>query len=157
MTHHGGTMRDRIGFVRGIVVGSAEVTQASCRTKNHARVVVNSSLDREFSEPILKDYQKSSGVRVDAKYDVESTKTVGLTQLLDFVEVMGSRAGDLLEQRDPQHPPPEPEGVAGPLPAAERRELSARLQPQDLRPGTGFAASGRIPLAKHAARFRTWS
>jgi iron(III) transport system substrate-binding protein len=82
VTHHGGTMRDRIGFVRGIVVGCAVVTLASCGTKNDARVVVYSSLDREFSEPILKDYQKSSGVRVDAKYDVESTKTVGLTQLL---------------------------------------------------------------------------
>ena len=47
-------------------------------------VVVYSSLDREFSEPILKAYGKKAGVRVDAKFDVESTKTVGLTQLLIF-------------------------------------------------------------------------
>ena len=46
------------------------------------RVVVYASLDREFSEPILKDYEAKTGVRVLPKFDVESTKTVGLTQLL---------------------------------------------------------------------------
>ena len=46
------------------------------------RVVVYASLDREFSEPILKEYESKTGVRVLAKFDVESTKTVGLTQLL---------------------------------------------------------------------------
>jgi iron(III) transport system substrate-binding protein len=45
-------------------------------------VVVYSSLDREFSEPILKGYEKSSGARVLSKFDVESTKTVGLTNLI---------------------------------------------------------------------------
>jgi iron(III) transport system substrate-binding protein len=44
--------------------------------------VVYSALDREFSEPILKGYQEKTGVRVDVKYDVESTKSVGLTELL---------------------------------------------------------------------------
>src|SRR5262249_40360338 len=47
-----------------------------------ATVVVYTALDREFSEPILEAYAKSRGVRVPPKYDVESTKTVGLTQLL---------------------------------------------------------------------------
>jgi iron(III) transport system substrate-binding protein len=46
------------------------------------RVVVYSALDREFSEPILKAYEKSSGIGVLAKFDVESTKTVGLTNLI---------------------------------------------------------------------------
>ena len=45
-------------------------------------VVVYSALDREFSEPILKAYGQSSGVRVLPKFDVESTKTVGLTNLI---------------------------------------------------------------------------
>jgi len=45
-------------------------------------VVVYSALDREFSEPILTAYQKQSGVSVLAKFDVESTKTVGLTNLI---------------------------------------------------------------------------
>jgi iron(III) transport system substrate-binding protein len=45
-------------------------------------VVVYSSLDREFSESILRAYGKNSGVRVLPKFDVESTKTVGLTNLI---------------------------------------------------------------------------
>jgi iron(III) transport system substrate-binding protein len=45
-------------------------------------VVVYSSLDREFSDPVLKAYAKQSGVSVLSKFDVESTKTVGLTNLI---------------------------------------------------------------------------
>lgn len=42
-------------------------------------VVVYSALDREFSEPILQQFEEETGVKVLANYDVESTKTVGLT------------------------------------------------------------------------------
>jgi hypothetical protein len=45
-------------------------------------VVVYLALDREFSEPILKAYGQNRGVRVLPKFDVESTKTVGLTNLI---------------------------------------------------------------------------
>ena len=38
------------------------------------------ALDREFSEPILKDYQKKTGATIDTIFDVESTKSVGLAQ-----------------------------------------------------------------------------
>ncbi len=47
-----------------------------------ARVIVYASLDREFSAPILLAYAKQSGVQVLPKFDVESTKTVGLTNLI---------------------------------------------------------------------------
>ena len=39
-----------------------------------------SSLDPEFSGPVLEGYQKRTGVEVLAKFDVESTKSVGLTE-----------------------------------------------------------------------------
>jgi iron(III) transport system substrate-binding protein len=45
-------------------------------------VVVYSALDQEFAEPVLHAYAKRTGVDVVPKFDVESTKTVGLTQLL---------------------------------------------------------------------------
>jgi len=45
-------------------------------------VVVYSALDREFADPVLKAYGKKFGVRVLSKFDVESTKTVGLTNLI---------------------------------------------------------------------------
>ncbi len=40
------------------------------------------ALDREFSEPVLVDFDRTSGVRVRSKFDVESTKTIGLTNLI---------------------------------------------------------------------------
>jgi iron(III) transport system substrate-binding protein len=46
------------------------------------RVVVYSALDREFAEPVLKSYAERAGVEVLPKFDVESTKTVGLTNLI---------------------------------------------------------------------------
>jgi iron(III) transport system substrate-binding protein len=45
-------------------------------------VVVYAALDREFSEPVLDDFTRKTGIRVLPKYDVESTKTVGLTNAI---------------------------------------------------------------------------
>ena len=46
------------------------------------KVVVYSSQDPEFAEPVLAAYAKTSGVEIVPKFDVESSKTVGLAQLL---------------------------------------------------------------------------
>lgn len=46
------------------------------------RVVVYTALDREFSAPIFEEFTRQTGVEVSAKFDTESTKTVGLTQAL---------------------------------------------------------------------------
>lgn len=53
-----------------------------CGSEAQPEVVVYTALDREFSEPLLEDYRTSSGTTVLAKYDVESTKTVGLVEAL---------------------------------------------------------------------------
>jgi len=45
-------------------------------------VVVYSALDREFSDPILKDLARREGLALRPKYDVESTKTVGLVNAI---------------------------------------------------------------------------
>ena len=45
-------------------------------------VVVYAALDREFSEPILEDFTRETGIAVAAKYDQESTKSVGLSQVI---------------------------------------------------------------------------
>ena len=45
-------------------------------------VVVYSSLDQEYSEPLLTGYAQRTRVNVRPKFDVESTKTVGLFQMI---------------------------------------------------------------------------
>jgi len=47
-----------------------------------ARVVVYTALDQEFSRPVFEVFTQQTGITVLAKYDTESTKTVGLTQAL---------------------------------------------------------------------------
>lgn len=45
-------------------------------------VTVYVSTDRVFSEPVLQEYQRRSGVTVDAVYDTEETKSTGLANRL---------------------------------------------------------------------------
>jgi len=47
-----------------------------------AEVTAYIALDREFSEPLIDEFQKTRSTRVRAKYDVESTKTIGLVNLI---------------------------------------------------------------------------
>ncbi|MDP6443930.1 MAG: extracellular solute-binding protein, partial [Pirellulaceae bacterium] len=45
---------------------------------NNGDVVVYCSLDSEFSEAVLDEYEQKSGARVLSNFDIESTKSVGL-------------------------------------------------------------------------------
>ena len=45
-------------------------------------VTVYVSTDRVFSEPVLREYEQRTGVRVDAVYDTEETKSTGLANRL---------------------------------------------------------------------------
>jgi iron(III) transport system substrate-binding protein len=45
-------------------------------------VVVYTSVDQVFAEPLLKQFEAASGVKVKAVYDVEATKTTGLVNRL---------------------------------------------------------------------------
>ncbi|MFB3065373.1 MAG: hypothetical protein ACE10D_02565, partial [Planctomycetota bacterium] len=56
-------------------------------------VSVYVSLDREHSERILRRFQEETGIEVDAQYDMERNKTVGLVQRL--IEEKGSPAADV--------------------------------------------------------------
>ncbi len=50
----------------------------ACRRAEQPVVVVYTALDRNFSQPILDEFAKRTGIKVLAKYDTESTKTIGL-------------------------------------------------------------------------------
>lgn len=111
-------------------------------------MVVYSALDREFSEPLLTAWEKRSGVRVLAKYDVESTKTVGLTNLL--VAEAGRPRCDLfwnneilntIRLRD--------RGLLAPFRPKHAAELPASCRAAD---GTwyGFAGRARVLLVNTA-------
>ena len=53
----------------------------SCRDRPAGRqVVLYCSVDQEFAEPVVAQFEKESGIRVLARYDTEASKTVGLVQ-----------------------------------------------------------------------------
>jgi iron(III) transport system substrate-binding protein len=55
----------------------------ACQSKETpSEVVVYTSVDQVFSEPILNRFQEETGIRVLAVYDVEATKTTGLVNRL---------------------------------------------------------------------------
>ena len=57
----------------------------SCRKQDTAKqneVVLYCSVDQEFAEPIVKQFEEQTGVKVLARFDTEASKTVGLVQRL---------------------------------------------------------------------------
>ncbi len=54
----------------------------SCRDSNERSVIIYTSQDQQFAEPILNDFTKQTGIKVRAIYDSEAVKTVGLAQRL---------------------------------------------------------------------------
>lgn len=55
-----------------------------CKSKKSAQreVVIYTSLDKVFSQPILEAFEKETGIKVLDVYDSEATKTTGLVNRL---------------------------------------------------------------------------
>lgn len=53
-----------------------------CSGKQANEVVVYTTVDQIFSEPVLRDFQKETGIEVKALYDTEETKSTGILNRL---------------------------------------------------------------------------
>ncbi len=53
-----------------------------CQKSNKQEVVVYTSTDQVFSEPVLKEFQKRTGIKVKMVFDTEETKSTGLVNRL---------------------------------------------------------------------------
>lgn len=53
-----------------------------CTAKTERQVVVYTSQDREYAEPIFQEFTRRTGIKVRALYDSEAAKTVGLANRL---------------------------------------------------------------------------
>ena len=60
-----------------VVIGSVVAWRLARTPGNAPVVVVYVSEDQVFSEPVLKDFEKESGIRVKAVYDTEEAKSTG--------------------------------------------------------------------------------
>ena len=69
---------------RPLLLGAA-LTLAGCGPPGGdapREVVCYTSTDQVFSEPIFKEFERQTGIKVNAKYDTEETKTTGLVNLI---------------------------------------------------------------------------
>ncbi len=64
-----------------IILSALLLFVISCTTEKN-EVVIYTSLDQVFSEPILQDFERQTGIKVKAIYDVEATKTTGMVNRL---------------------------------------------------------------------------
>lgn len=55
---------------------------SGCGQKAEKAVVIYTSVDQEYAEPILKDFTAATGIKVLPVYDVEAAKTTGLVNRL---------------------------------------------------------------------------
>lgn len=51
-----------------------------CSRSPVAEVIVYCAVDREFAQPVLDAFERKTGIRVQAKFDTESTKSVALAE-----------------------------------------------------------------------------
>ncbi len=131
------------GFVAisGCGVRERETASASASSP---RVVVYSAQDREFADPVLKAYAKQANVEVLPKYDVESTKTVGLANLL-ITEASRPHCDLFWNNEILNTLRLKEKGLLAPFRPAHAGDLPDTFKAKD---GTwyGFAARGRVLL-----------
>lgn len=72
----------RLGFWLIIFLVFVLGCSAEGSAKEVKEVVIYTSLDQLFSEPILKSFEQETGIKVKAVYDVEAAKTTGLVNRL---------------------------------------------------------------------------
>jgi iron(III) transport system substrate-binding protein len=81
----------RTGFLIGLrdnasatllFCGLLSVACGGCWSANENSVAVYTALDAEFSESILEQFSRETGIEARPKFDVESTKTVGLANAI---------------------------------------------------------------------------
>lgn len=140
--------RTRIAMLTSAALAVANAGMA-CRTSTPApEVVVYTSVDQVFSEPVFHAFEKETGVRVRAVFDTEETKSTGVLNRL-IAEANHPQA-DVFWSGDPVRPF---QLVKRGLVQAYASPRAAGL-PESTRPSdglwTGFAARARILLVNRA-------
>jgi iron(III) transport system substrate-binding protein len=122
----------------------AVILVTACRGAERAtrEVTAYVSADRPFSEPILQEYERRSGVRVSVVYDTEETKSTGLANRL-LAEKDRPQADVFWSNEPVRTLVLQSRGVLAPYESAAAKEIGASFKDRD---GywTGFSARLRV-------------
>lgn len=70
-------MKRKYLVIFATVIVSWSLLLSACK-KNNNEVVIYTSCDQVFAEPVLKEFEDKTGIKVQAVYDVEANKSTGL-------------------------------------------------------------------------------
>ncbi len=116
----------------------------SVPSEEQKKVVIYVSHDQDYSEPILKEFEQLSGIKVEALYDTEATKTVGLVNRL-LAEKNNPRA-DVYWNNEPMRSILlKKEEVLQPYCSPNANDIPSIYKDKDCY-WTGFAARARVIL-----------
>jgi iron(III) transport system substrate-binding protein len=131
------------------------VMLAGCGTKPGATsksVVIYVSEDQVFSEPILKDFEKETGVQVKAVFDTEEAKSTGVMNRL-LAEKNNPQADVYWANEPVRADVLRQQGISEPF-----RPANARQIPEQFKDAqgywTGFSARARLLVVNRAAKNR---
>jgi iron(III) transport system substrate-binding protein len=109
---------------------------------NAEEVVIYTSLDQIFSEPILQEFEKKTGIKVKALYDVEAAKTTGLVNRL-IAEKNNPQADVFWNSEAVRTIVLKQKGVLAPYFSPSAEDIPEQFKDKDDY-WTGFAARSRI-------------
>ena len=115
---------------------------AGCTKTGEKELVVYTSLDQVFSEPILQDFEKETGIKVKAVYDVEASKTTGLVNRL-IAEMDRPKADVFWNSEVAQTIILKDKGVLAPYSSPSAEDIPPKFRDKDDY-WTGFAARSRV-------------
>jgi len=132
---------NHIGTRLGLTALILATLTVACQ-RSSPEVVVYTSEDQVFSEPILKDFEKRTGIKVRAVYDTEETKSTGVA--LRIVAKRDRPQADVFWANEPLRPVMlQQQGLLEPYRSPNADDIPARYRDPD---GywTGFAARARV-------------
>jgi len=116
--------------------------QAEQASSSQERVTIYVSTDRVFSEPVLHAFEQSSGIRVNAVYDTEETKSTGLANRL-IAERERAQADVFWSNEPVRTLVLKTRGVLAPYQSPSARDIPATFKdPEGF--WTGFSARVRV-------------
>jgi iron(III) transport system substrate-binding protein len=111
-------------------------------SKQQRKIVVYISEDQDYAEPILNDFEKSTGIKVEALYDTEATKTVGLPNRL-IAEKNKPRADVFWNNEVMRSVMLKQEGILEPYCSPNAADINDVYKDKDCY-WTGFSARARV-------------
>src|SRR5215831_14426690 len=140
--------RSAIGKKTWVV--AAGVVLLGCSTTRHNSVTVYVSEDQVFSEPILKDFEKDSGIKVNAVFDTEEAKSTGVMNRL-LTEKNNPQADVYWANEPVRADVLRQQGLSIPYKPAAGQQIPDQFKDAE---GywTGFSARARVLIVNKSAR-----